>query len=57
MIPQRQLINKRTVREVPLMRVLAVDNAEIAEKFTALQEYCEETYEIGYEMLWQGVPE
>jgi len=26
-------------------------------KFDALQEYCEETYEIGYEMLWQGVPE
>ncbi len=27
------------------------------EKFDALQEYCTETYEIGYEMLWQGVPE
>lgn len=27
------------------------------EKFDALKEYCSETYEIGYEMLWQGVPE
>lgn len=27
------------------------------EKFTALAEKCEETYEVGYEMLWQGVPE
>ena len=27
------------------------------EKFSALAELCEETYELGYEMLWQGVPE
>ncbi len=27
------------------------------EKFDAVKAYCEETYEIGYEMLWQGVPE
>lgn len=27
------------------------------EKFSALAEKCQETYEIGYEMLWQGVPE
>jgi len=27
------------------------------EKFSALAEYCEDTYEIGYEMLWQGVPD
>ncbi|GMR09164.1 MAG: hypothetical protein BMS9Abin26_2180 [Gammaproteobacteria bacterium] len=27
------------------------------EKFDALAEFCEETYEIGYDMLWQGVPE
>lgn len=27
------------------------------EKFAALAEYCTETYEIGYEMLWQGEPE
>jgi hypothetical protein len=27
------------------------------EKFSALAEYCDETYELGYEMLWQGVPE
>ena len=26
------------------------------EKFSALREYCEEIYEVGYEMLWQGVP-
>jgi hypothetical protein len=26
-------------------------------KFSELAEYCEETYELGYEMLWQGVPE
>lgn len=25
--------------------------------FTQLAEFCEETYEIGYDMLWQGVPE
>jgi len=27
------------------------------EKFSALGEFCDETYELGYEMLWQGVPE
>lgn len=27
------------------------------EKFSALAEFCDETYELGYEMLWQGVPE
>jgi len=26
-------------------------------KFDALVEFCDETHEIGYEMLWQGVPE
>ena len=27
------------------------------EKFSALADYCDDTYEVGYEMLWQGVPE
>ncbi len=27
------------------------------EKFDALVEFCDNTYELGYEMLWQGVPE
>ena len=27
------------------------------EKFRALADFCDETYELGYEMLWQGVPE
>lgn len=27
------------------------------EKFSALAEFCEDTYEIGYDMLWQGTPE
>jgi hypothetical protein len=27
------------------------------EKFSKLAEYCDNTYEVGYEMLWQGVPE
>ena len=27
------------------------------EKFAALAEMCDETYELGYEMLWQGEPE
>lgn len=27
------------------------------EKFDKLAEYCDETYEIGYDLLWQGVPE
>lgn len=27
------------------------------EKFNELVEFCDETYEIGYEMLWQGVPD
>jgi len=26
-------------------------------RFDAVKEFCEETYEIGYKMLWQGVPE
>jgi len=27
------------------------------EKFSALMEMCEDTFEVGYEMLWQGEPE
>ena len=27
------------------------------EKFSALADMCNETYELGYEMLWQGDPE
>jgi hypothetical protein len=27
------------------------------EKFRSLVEFCDETYELGYQMLWQGVPE
>jgi len=27
------------------------------EKFEHLATFCDETYEIGYEMLWQGTPE
>ena len=27
------------------------------EKFAALSEFCTETYEIGYDLLWQGEPE
>ena len=27
------------------------------EKFSALAELCDETYEMGYQMLWQGDPE
>ncbi len=27
------------------------------EKFAQLVEFCDETYELGYQMLWQGVPE
>lgn len=32
-------------------------DATFKEKFSALVEFCDETYELGYEMLWQGVPE
>ncbi len=27
------------------------------EKFNQLAEYCDNTFEVGYDMLWQGVPE
>ena len=27
------------------------------EKFAALAEYCSDTYELGYQMLWQGMAE
>ena len=27
------------------------------EKFQELADFCDETYELGYQMLWQGVPE
>jgi hypothetical protein len=27
------------------------------EKFSALAEYCDDTYEIGYDMLWQAIPD
>ena len=32
-------------------------DAIFKEKFTELAEFCDETYELGYEMLWQGTPE
>ncbi len=32
-------------------------DALFKEKFSQLAEFCDETYEVGYEMLWQGVPE
>jgi len=32
-------------------------DAAFREKFDALVEFCDETFELGYEMLWQGVPE
>lgn len=32
-------------------------DALFKEKFSKLAELCDETYEVGYEMLWQGVPE
>lgn len=32
-------------------------DAIFREKFQALTEQCSETWELGYEMLWQGVPE
>lgn len=27
------------------------------EKFSKLAEYCDSTFEVGYDMLWQGVPD
>ncbi len=27
------------------------------EQFSNLADFCDETFEVGYEMLWQGVPE
>jgi len=27
------------------------------EKFDQVAEYCSDTYEVGYKMLWQGIPE
>lgn len=32
-------------------------DAIFKQKFDKLGEKCAETYEVGYEMLWQGVPE
>lgn len=32
-------------------------NKIFLEKFSALAEVCSETKELGYELLWQGVPE
>ena len=32
-------------------------DALFKEKFSALLEYCDDANEIGYKMLWQGVPE
>ena len=32
-------------------------DAIFKEKFSALAEMCSETKELGYELLWQGVPE
>ena len=30
---------------------------QFKEKFSQLAEYCDHTFEVGYDMLWQGVPE
>jgi hypothetical protein len=32
-------------------------DALFSEKFTKLAEYCDTTFEVGYNMLWQGVPD
>jgi hypothetical protein len=32
-------------------------DAVFKQRFSALAEYCSDTYEMGYKMLWQGVPE
>jgi len=32
-------------------------DAVFKERFKHLTEYCSDTYEMGYKMLWQGVPE
>lgn len=32
-------------------------NEKFNEKFSALLEMCEDTFEVGYELLWQGEPE
>jgi len=32
-------------------------DAAFKEKFDALKQYCNDAYEVGYEMLWQGTPE
>ncbi len=32
-------------------------DAVFKEKFSAMSEYCSDTYEMGYKMLWQGMPE
>ncbi len=32
-------------------------DAVFKERFDALSEYCSDTYEMGYKMLWQGMPE
>ncbi len=32
-------------------------DALFKEKFSELATFCNETHELGYEMLWQGVPE
>ena len=32
-------------------------DAVFKERFSALAEYCSDAYEMGYKMLWQGVPE
>ncbi len=32
-------------------------DAAFKERFTALSDYCSDTYEMGYKMLWQGMPE
>jgi len=32
-------------------------DAAFKEKFDALVEFCDDTYELGYEMMWQGVPD
>jgi len=32
-------------------------DAVFKEKFSALSEHCDQTWELGYELLWQGVPD
>ena len=52
----RKLLQERIEKANP-RRELTDEETMFLNKLEAIAEYCDNTYEVGYSMLWQGTPE